>query len=633
MSRCSAAALALTLAALATLAAPATRAADDTDARADHIRANYTKFEHRIPMRDGARLFTAVYVPNDRTKTYPILLVRSPYGSGPYGADRYRQRLGPTAEFERKGCVFVFQDVRGRYLSEGTFVNMRPHVPDKQGPDVVDESSDTYDTIEWLLAHVEGHNGKVGQWGNSYPGFYTSAGMIDSHPALVASLPSAPIADWWFDDMHRHGAFNLQLSFTFFASFGQPRPEPTTERAERFDFGTPDAYQFFLDLGPLSNADARHLKGEIEFWNDIVAHPNYDGFWQSRNILPHLRNVDSAVLVVGGWYDTEDLYGPLRTYGSAREKNPDADVRLVMGPWAHGQWLRGAGRSLGDEDFGFDTGAWFREHVLEPWFAHHLLGEDAPDLPGALVFETGADRWRRFDAWPPAGARPRALYFREEGALSFDPPAALAEGDPGFDEFPSDPAKPVPYTMEISARWSRDFMTEDQRFAARRPDVLAYVTDPLEEDLTVAGPLDARLRVSTTGTDADWVVKLIDVWPDEIPGHEPSSGEPDRGGQQTLIRGEEFRGRFRESYEQPVPFVPGEVADVEFRINDVLHTFRRGHRIMIQVQSTWFPFIDRNPRTFVPNIFEAEETDFRKALHRVHRSETRPSHVVVPILE
>ena len=601
------------------------------DPRAEAIRAGYTKYEYRIPMRDGVRLFTAVYVPNDASaaKPYPMLMVRTPYSVAPYGIDRYKAGLGPTEAYEKEGFIFVFQDVRGAHMSEGEFVDMRPHNPAKRGADF-DESSDTHDSIDWLLEHVDHHNGKVGQWGVSYPGFYASMAAIDSHPALKAVSPQAPIADWWRgDDMHRHGALNLQMTFAFFSGFGKPRPQPTDdEEWERFDFGTPDAYQYFLDLGPLSNVPGR-FEQPIAFWNDVIAHPDYDEFWKARNILPHLKNVSAATLVVGGWYDTEDLHGPLQTYAAIERNNPKAGNTLVMGPWPHGGWVRGKGDRLGDAQFGFATVESYQPLELA-FFKQHLKGGDASTLPEALVFETGANRWRRFDSWPPVSARARKLYFQEQGRLAWTPAA-----QDGFDEYPSDPARPVPYTQEISQRWGKNYMAEDQRFAARRPDVLVYQTEPLEDDLTLAGPLKADLWFSTSASDADIVVKLIDVAPGEPKGwgetdHE--SGRKNRGGQQTLVRGEPFRGRYRESYEQPLAFVPDQPARVAFPINDVFHTFKRGHRLMIQVQSSWFPFIDRNPQTFVPSIYAAKPEDFVRATHRLHRGAGQASSLEVRVL-
>lgn len=591
------------------------------------IRANYTKSEHLVPMRDGVRLFTAVYVPNDLEGTWPVMLLRTPYGAGPYGADRYPSVLGPSECFARDEFVFVVQDVRGKRRSEGEFVNMRPQHPARREAGGIDESTDAYDTIEWIVRNVPRHNGRVGMWGISYPGFYASAGMIDSHPALKAVSPQAPIADWWFDDMHHHGAFALNLTFRFFSSFGQPRPLPTEESAPAFEFGTSDGYRFFLDLGPLRNANERHLHGEVEFWNELAAHSTYDAFWQARNLLPHLRNVRAAVLVVGGLYDAEDLYGALHTYAASNAQNPRADVRLVMGPWSHGAWSRSPGQELGTADFGFATSEWFRENVEFPFFTHHLKDAPDPALPEALVFETGADRWRRFEAWPPTVQEQR-LYFGPSGRLSFEAPDSTGEL---FDAYLSDPAHPVPYTTAISTGWEASYMTEDQRFAERRPDVLTWRSDVLEEDLTLAGPLLGELFVSTTGGDADCVVKLIDELPPEHPDAEGDASKRALGGKQELVRGEIFRGRFRNSYERPEPFVPGEVVRVDVPLQDVLHTFAKGHRIVVQVQSSWFPFFDRNPQSWVENIWEAEAEDFVPAWHHVYRDAARPSALRVGI--
>jgi hypothetical protein len=638
----------LAAAVLAAAPAPAALAQEDGDeTTAAYVRSHYTKREVRIPMRDGVELFTSIYLPDDATaeKTYPVLLNRTPYSVRPYGADEYKRSLGPGDAYPREGFIFVYQDVRGKYLSEGEFVNMRPHRETK-GPREVDESTDTWDTLEWLVENLAEDNGKVGLWGISYPGFYASAGAIDSHPALAAVSPQAPIADWFWDDMHHHGAFILPLGFNFFASFGQPRPEPTTKGAQRFVHGTPDGWRWFLDLGPLSNVNERHLHGEVEFWNQIAAHPNYDEFWQSRNLLPHLDGITAPVMTVGGWFDAEDLYGPLHTYRSIEEKNPGIFNVLVMGPWPHGGWSRGEGRELGDADFGFATSQWYSDNVELPFFRHFLKGGPAPALPEALMFETGADRWRRFDRWPPPGVRETELYFREGGTLAFEPPAAAEAEEPAAaageakDTWVSDPDHPVPYTTRLSAWWEREYMAEDQRFASRRPDVLTYVGEPLEEDLTLAGPLTADLWVSTSGGDSDWVVKLIDVhpvdepsWEEWTPRQRRDEAEPDTRGMELLVRGEVFRGRFRNSYEHPEPFLPGEPTRVRIPLQDVLHTFQRGHRIMIQVQSTWFPLVDRNPGTWVDNIFEAEEDDFVPVTNSLYRSPERPSRLVVGVLE
>ena len=608
--------------------APAVSADGDP---AEYIRAHYTKFEYRIPMRDGVELFTVAYVPNDASdqRTYPILLARSPYSVGPYGIDRYPESFLLPEEMVREGFIFVAQDVRGRFLSDGQFVNMRPHREAKTGPKEIDESTDTYDTVEWLVSHLKHNNGKVGIWGNSYLGFFTSSGIIDTHPAIKAAMPSAPIADWYFDDMHHHGAFSLNMTFNFFSMFGVVREGLTTEWPEKFDHETPDGYQFFLDLGPLGNVNERHFHHEIPFWEAIVAHPDYDEFWQARNILPHLRHVSCAVLTVGGLFDAEDLYGAWHTYSSIEEFNPGIKNTIVMGPWSHGAWLRSDGRTLGGADFGFTTGRDFRERVLVPFFRHYLKGGESPGLPEAMVFETGANRWRSFDQWPPTSLAKSTLYLGEGGRLEWEPGSAEGEA---FSEFPSDPAKPVPYTAEITTRYHRAYMTEDQRFASRRPDVLVFRSAPLAEDLTVAGALEAELWVSTTGTDADWVVKLVDEFPARLGGYDPESDEEDLGGTQRLVRSEIFRGRYRNGYDQAEPFAPGEPTRVVVPLQGVLHTFKRGHRIMIQIQSSLFPFFDRNPQTFVPNIFEADEEDFVKATHRVYVSADHQSAIHVGVL-
>lgn len=597
--------------------------------RAEYIRKHYTKYEYRIPVRDGKLLFTSVYVPNDASanKAYPILLVRTPYTVAPYGTDKYKTRLGPTFEYEKEGFIFVFQDVRGKNMSEGEFVNMRPHISKKVGKNDVDESSDTYDSIDWLIKNLPANNGKVGQWGISYPGFYTSAGAIDSHPALKAASPQAPIADWFRgDDMHRNGAFNVQLAFSFLSGFGKPRPLPTDVSNDRgFDWGVPDAYQFFLEMGSLANANKKYFKGEIPFWNELMEHPNYDSYWQARNLLPHLKNIKAAVMTVGGWYDTEDLYGPLQTYKAIEKNNPGISNTLVIGPWVHGGWTSTTGEKIGDANFGFKT-SYTYQPIEFAFFKHHLKGGDKPALPEAWIFETGANRWRGFDSWPPANTQTKSLYFQADGKLSFSVPQDTLLS---FDEYVSDPAKPVPYTTEIGNRWSNQYVAMDQRFASSRPDVLSYQTEVLERDVTFAGPLEASLFVSTTGSDADFVVKLIDVNPNKM---DNAVGEVNRAAQQTLVRGEPFRARFRDSLEHPKAMQPNEVNLVKFAINDVMHTFKRGHRIMIQVQSSWFPFIDRNPQKYVENIYQAKDSDFIKANHRLYRGADKLSRLQVQIL-
>jgi putative CocE/NonD family hydrolase len=505
---------------------------------------------------------------------------------------------------------------------------MRPHIEGKKGTQF-DESSDTFDTIEWMIANIKHNNGRVGQWGISYPGFYSSAGAIDSHPALKAVSPQAPIADWFFDDFHRNGAFVLPMGFNFFSSFGVSRPEPTPLSAERFNHGTKDGYQFFLQLGPLQNVNKKYFNGRIEFWNEIAAHPNYDEFWQSRNLLPHLKNISASVLTVGGWYDTEDLYGPLQTYAAIEKMNPKTQNRIVMGPWSHGGWNGGDGAKLGTASFGFPTAQWFRDQVQFPFFEYHLKEQGTFGLAEATVFETGSNRWREFDAWPPTEIKPRKIHFAAGGILSEQTFAPMSDTE-AFDEFVSDPSKPVPYTMEITSAWAKDYMTEDQRFAAWRPDVLVYRGEALREDLTIAGSITADLWVSTSAGDADWIVKMIDEFPGApLNGLKPNDPASDAfpSGRQQLLRASVIRGRFRENFSTPKPFVPNQPTRVQIKLDDILHTFPAGHRLLIQIQSTWFPFIDRNPQKFVENIFDAKEADFIKANHRLYHSPEYPSRI------
>ncbi|MGI8995189.1 MAG: CocE/NonD family hydrolase [Pyrinomonadaceae bacterium] len=589
------------------------------------VKAHYTKREVSIPMRDGVKLFTSIYVPKDAAQKYPIMLNRTPYSVAPYGADVYKESIGPWPGFMREGYIFVYQDVRGRWMSEGEYVNVRPHKATKK-PKEIDESTDTYDTIEWLLKNVPNHNERVGMWGISYPGFYVSAGIIDSHPAIRAASPQAPIADWFIgDDFHHNGALFLPHAFNFLASFGRARPQPTTQGPPRFRHGTPDGYKFFLEMGPLKNANEKYFKNEIAFWNEMMEHPNYDEFWQARNLLPHLKNIKTPVMTVGGWFDAEDLYGALKTYESIEQKNPGIYNILVMGPWFHGGWARGDGAGLGDIRFGAKTSAFYREQIELPFFNFHLKDKGELKLPEAYVFRTGANVWESRADWPPKNAATQSLYFHANGKLSFSPQTESAQA---FDEYISDPDNPVPFTSEIAIGMTREYMVDDQRHAARRPDVLVYQTDVLTEDVTIAGPIVPSLLVSTTGTDSDFVVKLIDVYPDDAPDNEPNPANIRMGGYQMLVRGEPMRARFRNSFSNPEPMRPDEVEKIEFTMPDAFHTFKKGHRIMVQIQSSWFPLVDRNPQKFV-NINTASESDFQKATQRLYRSPKFSSQVRV----
>ena len=583
------------------------------------LEENYSKYEYRIPMRDGVKLFTAVYAPKDISTAYPIWLNRTPYGIRPYGADAYPDPGGALKFYAREKFIFAFQDVRGRNGSEGEFIHVRPIKPVKSGPKDIDESK-----------HVPNNNGKVGLSGISYPGFYSACGAIDSHPALKAVSPQAPIADWFVgDDFHHNGALWLPHAFGFLSGFEQKLEKPIRDRPKPFDFETPDGYDFYLNLGPLANADAKFFKGKIPFWNDLMRHGTYDEFWKSRDLRPHLKNVRAAVMTVGGWFDAEDLFGALQVYRGVERLSPSAYNILVMGPWYHGGWYRAEGNNLGAVDFRVKTSEFFRQNIELPFFKHFLKGTTNLDLPEAFVFETGVDQWRRFDAWPPKKIVPKSLYFHADGRLSFDPPT---EGNNAFDEYVSDPAKPVPYIPEIAIGMTREYMVDDQRFAATRPDVLVYQTGELEEDVTIAGPVTASLNVSTTGTDSDWIVKLIDVYPGDFPTNaDPHFSLIQMGGYQQLLRGEPMRGKFRNSFEKPEPFEPGKQAKVQWVMPDLFHTFRRGHRIMVQVQSSWFPLVDRNPQTFC-DIYSANPEDFHKATQRVYRTGATPSAVRVNVL-
>ncbi len=595
------------------------------------VKEHYIKKEFRIPMRDGRRLFTQVYLPGDTSRAYPILMNRTPYNVAPYGDDSLRNKLGPSPWLAKEGYIFVYQDVRGRFMSEGTFVNMRPYIA-KKSDKKVDESSDTFDTIEWLLRNIPNNNGRVGMWGISYPGFYTAMGMIDAHPALKAVSPQAPIADWFVgDDMHHNGAFGLLLAFNFFAVFGKPRPGLTTQWPERFDHGTPDAYQFFLNLGPLSNANRRYFKHNIAFWDSAMQHGTYDRFWRSRNILPHVQNIKPAVLVTGGWYDAEDLYGTLNIYQQIERTTPDNEAMLVMGPWYHGGWARSDGQRLGDITFGSKTSHYYQQHVELPFFNHHLKGKGGPELSEALCFDTGANNWRAFEEWPPAKqVGQQALYLHPEEALSFNKPGSVQ--DHLYSEYLSDPEHPVPFTNEITSTWGKTFMVEDQRFASRRPDVLVFESKPLEKSITIAGPLDVRLYVSTTGSAADWVVKVIDVYPDTLKAEDHEGASTPLGGYQRLLRAEIMRSKFRNSFTNPEAMQPGNIYEIKIPLNDIFHTFKTGHRIMLQIQSSWFPLFDRNPQMFC-DIYKAEESDFRPAWHRVYHSDVFPSQVRFRVLK
>jgi len=580
------------------------------------VREHYTRRDVMIPMRDGARLFSTIWTPRDSSQRWPILLTRTPYAT-----DRFLSVFGPGPTFGPEGFIIVYQDVRGRYQSEGEFVNIRPYLPDKMGTQV-DEASDTWDTITWLLANVAGNNGRVAQYGVSYLGFYTTMGILSGHPALVAASPQAPVTDWFIgDDFHHNGAFFLMDGFGFMSGFGVPRPAPTTRHERGYDTG-PDGYRFHLAAGALPNYNARLLRNGIPFWNEMMAHPTYDAWWAARSPLQYLRNVKPATMVVGGWYDHEDLWGTLAVYHAIEKQNPGARNTLVMGPWYHGQWWFEPGTGLGDVAFGQETSTFYHENIELPFYNCLLKDRCDKPLAEAWVFETGRNRWHGLDSWPPSGVTPTAFRLGSRGRLS---PSASAAGT--FAEYVSDPAHPVPYYgAAITRGYAREYMNADQRFAWSRPDVASWVTEPLESDVTIAGPIQARLSVSTTGTDADWIVKLIDVWPEDAPAPSPNPRGVVMAGYQEMVRAEVMRGKFRNSYAKPEPFVPGKATPVNFTLQDAFHTFRKGHRIMVQVQSSWFPLVDRNPQQFL-NIYAAKDADFRKATQRIYDT----SSIVLPV--
>ena len=596
----------------------------------NEIKANFVKSEHQIPMRDGKRLFTVVYAPKNTSQTYPILVQRTPYGSGPYGAEAYKNALGPSSLFVPEGYIFVYQDVRGTFMSEGEFEDVRPFNPNKKSNSDIDEASDTFDTIDWLVKNIPNNNGRVGIYGISYPGFYAATALHDPHPALKASSPQAPIADWFMgDDDHHNGAYFLNESFGFITFFGMPRPQPTTNQFKNFNYGTNDGYKFFLELGSLANVNKKYLKGESKYWNDVIKHGNYDEFWQARSVLPHFKKVTPAVLIVGGWFDAEDLYGPLHIYQAIEKNNPKANNNLVMGPWSHGGWSRGTGESLGNIRFDAKTSEWFRENVELKFFNFYLKDKGELKLPEALAFRTGANEWKSYAQWPPKDAQARSLYLQADGKLSFEAPS---RSSPEFDEYVSDPANPIPYSSQTPTSRNAGYMIEDQRFLMQRQDVLRYQSEALKEDVTLAGPIVADLFVSITGTDADFIVKLIDVYPDDAPNNAPQGEKVKMGGFQMLVRGEVMRGKFRNSFSKPEPFTPGKPTEVKFNLQDVQHTFKAGHKIMVQVQSSWFPLVDRNPQKFV-DIYNAADSDFQKATHRIFHSAKLSSHLKVGVVK
>jgi hypothetical protein len=576
-------------------------------------------------------------MPKDATEKHPILMSRTPYSCAPYGENNWRAFWNNHWRYYmREGYIIVLQDVRGRWMSEGEFVDIRPYNPNKKGTET-DEASDTYDAIEWLINNIPNNNGRVGIFGISYPGFYSTMAALSNHPALKAVSPQAPVTDWFMgDDFHHNGAFFQMDGFAFYSGFGKPRPKPTTVGPGGFNFPVRDSYKFYLEAGTLKKL-AQLMGDSIKFWKDMYAHPNLDDWWKARNPRNFADKVgtQTATMVVGGLFDAEDCFGAWRMY-EAFEKKGKNDNKIVMGPWYHGQWASRDGSYLGNVRFGSNTAEWYQNHIELPYFNYHLKGKgDISKQAEATIFFSGANQWKEFAQWPPAEKQDRPIYLRDNGKLSWDKPAAKS----GYSEYVSDPAKPVPYTEDVHHDRTIAYMTDDQRFAARRTDVLCFQTDILEEDITLAGTVIADLLTSISTTDADFVVKLIDVFPDNFnyPGNMQVAGRQGLGNYtmnayQMLVRGEIMRGKYRNSFENPSPFKPNKIERVKFELPDVAHTFKKGHRIMIQIQSSWFPLVDRNPQKFV-NIYEANESDFQKATIRIHHDAGNSSNIVLPILK
>ncbi len=591
------------------------------------IRNNYTKVEYYIPMRDGTKLFTSIFIPRNNNEKHPILLSRTPYSCAPYGDGKFHKGQWPAhwQTYCRNNYIMVRQDVRGRWMSEGDFMDVRPFVHNKKTNMDIDEASDAYDTIEWLIKNIPSNNGSVGLLGSSYPGFYAAMAAVSGHPAIKAISPQAPVTDWYIgDDFHHNGAFFLADAFNFFSAFGKPRPAPTTIAATGYEFPPKSLYQFYLDAGPLKQI-SRLMGDSIKFWNEMFAHPDYDQWWKDRDARRAMYQINIPVLVVGGLFDAEDCFGAWNLYKAIEKQNPQANNKIIMGPWSHDQWTSKDGGQLGDINFESNTATWFQQYVEIPFFNHYLKAAPDPKLPEATIFLTGENKWRNFAQWPPAAMRLTPLYLGDANTVAWERPTSTDQ----FLEYSSDPSNPVPWMGGEPMERAKEYMLADQSFASNRNDVLVFQTPVLEKDLVLAGPVIADLRVSINTTDADFIVKIIDVFPGSG-NQSPKRNKLD--GYQMLVRGEIMRGRYRHSFENPMPFTPDSIETVKFELPDIAHTFRKGHRLMIQVQSSWFPLADRNPQTFV-NIYEANESDFKKAQIRIYHDSTNASNIMLPILK
>lgn len=590
----------------------------------------YTKIEATILMRDGIKLFTVIYVPKDDTEKYPFMMERTPYSVSPYGKDSYAANLGPNGALMREKYIFVYQDVRRRHMSEGVNLEMTPIIENKKNNLDVDESSDTYDTIEWLLKNIKNNNGRVGLYGISYPGFYATASLPHSHPAIKAVSPQAPVTDEFIgDDANHNGAFFLLDNFDFMNYFGKERNGLVENYgSQMFPVATQDLFQFFLNLGPLKNTQsAQYFNHRSYIWNEYLQHDTYDDYWQKRNIRPHLTHISVPVMVVGGWFDAEDLFGSLHTFEAIKKQNPLNKNYLVMGPWTHGAWSADRWTQFGSYRYDVNINTYFKDSLETTFFNYYLKDKGKFDATEATVFETGSNEWKHFTQWPPADTKKASYYFSSHQRLS-----VTSDGDGGFDEYTSNPSSPVPYTSGTYGQRNNEYMVEDQRFAGKRPDVLVYKTEPLSKNTTVAGSIMADLFVGSSSSDADFIVKVIDV----LPGPKGKEAQDPEGnslvGFERLVRAEVMRGKFRNSYEKPEPMVPGQVSEVKIHLNDMLHTFKKGHRIMVQVQSSWFPLVDMNPQKFM-GIPDAEQKDFQSATMKVYHDKKNQSKIILPIEE
>ncbi len=597
--------------------------------------ANYTKTETMIPMRDGKKLFTCIYAPKNSAGKHPVLMMRTPYSCAPYGKNRFSPRLYAThwANYLMENYIIVMQDVRGRYMSEGDFVDVRPFIADKKGKEF-DEASDTYDAIDWMLKNIPNNNGNFGVFGISYPGFYSTMAALSNHPALKAVSPQAPVTDWFLgDDFHHNGAFAMMDGFNFYYSFGKPRPKPTMADQKGFIFPEKDNYSFYLKQGALKNLK-KYMGDSIAFWNDMMDHPNMDAWWQARNARVGCKDVKPAMLTVGGTFDAEDCYGAWNLYKAIEKQSPKTNNRLVMGPWVHGGWHRGDGNYLGNVRFGSRTSEYYQKNIELPFFNFYLQNKGSDkNIAEATIFFSGENNWKTFESWPPKEIENKTIYLNPNQKLSFDKPTVASSSS----KYTSDPNKPVPYAEDVHLRRTREYMDDDQRFASRRTDVLVYETDALTSDLTLAGTVTADLKVSLSTTDADFVVKVIDVFPanfkyDSLYCCLGVKQEAEMGGYQMLVRGEIMRGKFRNSFEKPEAFTPNKVETVKFELPDVAHTFKKGHKLMIQIQSSWFPLFDRNPQQFL-DIYKCDDKDFISSDIRVFQQADAASGIVLPVLK